>query len=315
MLARKLLNEGKKTVLFDNFAKPMLRGGGSRGIDEFVDKVTVVRGDILDPIQLLRAVQEHHVEFIVHLAAHTPPETEMNPTKCVNINCIGSLNVFEVARLTGVKRVVWASTAGVVGSDEFYKNQLVDEDMPVDPMRVYAASKAWVEFLGRYYREMMGLDNIGIRVQGTYGGVGRGGSLAFRDKFLETVSLGKPAKVEYGDQVLHFLYADDIANVWYVACQAPKPKHCIFNIGAYPHTVREFADYVKKLLPEVPIEVLPGKITYEKSVYGTRRPYHTSNVDLTNIKKELRWEPRVTMEEGVRETINAIRKQNGLPPV
>ena len=143
-LARRLLQAGETVVLFD--AQP-----DRQAIQDIAERATVVRGDATALQDLLHAIKAHRVERVVHLAYIVGPENEQNPTRALHINCVGTNNVFEAARLEGLQRVVWASSVAVYGPRAYYGKEDLDEDDPPQPTRVYGACKLFNEHMAEHY--------------------------------------------------------------------------------------------------------------------------------------------------------------------
>jgi nucleoside-diphosphate-sugar epimerase len=263
----------------------------------------VIRGDILDVTELLDSIKKYDVEYIIHLAYLLIPESQEKPSKAIKINCEGTSNIFEVARITDVKRVVWASSIAVYGPAEYYGNRPVNEDAPTKPMNVYGACKVLNEFMGEYYYDTYKLDNIGLRFTVVYGPGRTRGVTAFASQLIENPALGKPVKVPYGDQKIDWQYVKDAVKAIILACNVTQTKRRVFNTCGDLRTVREAAEYIKKLIPEAIIEVEPG-------VMGWQMEF-----DITMAKEELGYSPSYTMEEGIKEHINIVRSRAGLPPI
>lgn len=140
--------------------------------DQRFDLVRLGRGDadVTDLAALERAFVESGAEAVVHLAAnahvHAPWEDLIGP------NLVGTYHVFEAARRSGVRRVVFASSNHAVGmylhDDERFEDPRqpveVGTDAAVRPDSLYGASKVWGEALGRLYAERHGLEVVCIRI-------------------------------------------------------------------------------------------------------------------------------------------------------
>ena len=101
------------------------------------------------------------VAAVVHLAAD--PTNRAPWESVLSANVVGTYNVFEAARLAGVRKVVFASTNHVSGWYE-HEGIYTTPDMPVRPDSLYGASKAFGEALGRYYSDAFGLDVVCLRI-------------------------------------------------------------------------------------------------------------------------------------------------------
>ncbi|MEM9986291.1 MAG: NAD-dependent epimerase/dehydratase family protein, partial [Bacteroidota bacterium] len=123
--------------------------------------------DVTDRQQLDEVVATHHVQEIYHLAAILSARGESNPTQAWDINLAGLLNVLEVARMRGVKRIFWPSSIAVFGPQS--PKQVTPQDTVTDPNTVYGISKLAGERWCEYYHQKYGLDIRSIRYPGLIG--------------------------------------------------------------------------------------------------------------------------------------------------
>ena len=107
--ARVMVQEGLRPVLMDNRRDLSL-------VRDIEDRVDIVTGDVCDRSALERAVDLHDVTHIAHLAALMPEPAEADPRLAVRVGTEGTVNVLEVARAKGIKRVVFTSSKGVYGN-------------------------------------------------------------------------------------------------------------------------------------------------------------------------------------------------------
>jgi UDP-glucose 4-epimerase len=182
-VARDALRQNEKVVSFDNtldlgIIKDVL------GEDQ-INRILHVQGDILDLPLMLNTAKAHQVDRIIHMASLQTPASNANPHLAVRINCEGTLNIFELARIMDVRRLVWASSSGVYGPAEQYGNKPVANDAPHYPTTVYGACKSLNERIAGYYFDTYGLDTIGFRFTAVYGiGRVRGKSSFTRSRIL-----------------------------------------------------------------------------------------------------------------------------------
>lgn len=286
-LVKELLGRGEDVVVYDLFPNTDL-------IREVADRVELVRGDILDSVELLRTIKSHGVEDIFHLAYLLIADSREKPSLALRVNCEGLNNMFEVARIADTGKVVWASSTGVYGPAKYYTGP-VDEDTPTKPTTVYGACKVLNEFMGSYYFETYGLDNIALRPTVVYGAGRKRGGFTFANDLVEYPALGKPTKVPFGDQEIDWQYVKDVVKAFILAYRTKNPEHRVFNVGGEVHTVRQAADCVRKFIPNAIIEVESGELGW------------VSRYDTTRAREELGYEPSYTLERGVEDQIKTIR--------
>jgi len=305
-IVRDLVKGGGQVVAYDlypegSFLHQMLS-------DEEKQRVKIVRGDMTDLPNLIHICQDNQVEKVFHLASLLSEAAKANPPLALKVMAEGTLNIFEVARMLGLKKVVWASSCSVFGPPEMYAEEYIPNDAPHYPYwrggGIYPACKSFCENLALNYIEEYGVDISAIRYGVVYGPMRYGGaSFIVTRELIEKPAAGEPGVVPFGDDSPNWLYADDAARATILASKAVMPKTKAYSISSDIRSIKEVADYVRKLLPDADITLLPGLI-------GMHFKY-----DTTPIKEELGFEPEWPIERAVKDMINTVRKQCGLPLV
>ena len=176
-IARILTEQGGMPLLMDRRHQP-------EALAEIVDlaRVTVIEGDVLRPFDLTKALRDHDITGIIHTAAN-PMLTlgaQRDPYTAVELNIMGTMNVFEAARIHGIKRVVIASSNVLnhfIAGGEGQGNAAKEEAFP-RPTTFYATTKQAVENLGLNYARWYGMEFAAMRygaVFGPWSGHGGGG--------------------------------------------------------------------------------------------------------------------------------------------
>lgn len=301
-IVRDLVREGQEVVVFDSFPQMNV-------LREFLSEselgaVKSSQGDILDLASLFRACKDYKVENIIHMAYFKILHAKANPLMATKVNCEGTGNVFEAARILGLRRVVWASSIAVFGPPERYGGQPIANDAPHCPDTFYGACKSFNEHQAAYYCDAYGLDILGLRYAVGYG-PNKVGSTSYPiiREVMEKPAMGEPGRVPHGDSVLNWLHVDDAAAAAVYATAAPKTKSRVFTVAGETRSVKEVADCVRELLPSAEIALEPGKLVF------------ACHFDLRPMREELGYQNRLSFREGIRETINAVRRQRGLPAV
>ncbi|MFC1970480.1 NAD-dependent epimerase/dehydratase family protein [Chloroflexota bacterium] len=272
--------------------------------EDEIAEVKIVQGDILELDRLMRIARENNIDTIIHLAATLGAETKDNLRQAVRVNVEGTINVFETARLLGMNKVVWASSSTVFTAGK-YEKEYIPNDAPHYPWDLYGSCKAFGENVADYYFQEFGMDITALRY-GTIFGVGqqRGNSATIVRELILNPALGKPGRLTGRDDVLAWTYVDDAARVALLACKYRRGNIGAFNIMGQLHSVKELAAYVRELIPDADIELLPGHYA------GPRWKLESAVTE-----KEVGYHPQWLVKEGIRETINIVRRQHGLPPV
>lgn len=134
---RMLLDRGARPVIYDVAANERLLD--AIGVE--IGKVTAIRGDMMDLPALISALRDHDCDRIIHLAAFLGEEVQRRPYSGVRLNFMGTVNVFEAARLEKVSRIVFPSSGTVYLGSLGEGLQKIDETIPMNPPSIYAAPK------------------------------------------------------------------------------------------------------------------------------------------------------------------------------
>lgn len=156
-------------LLWQNFANEFDLYGVDSGLRKSTDHV--FRADISNFEQLQTAFEKiHSLDYILHLAAD--PRMDGDWQSILMNNIVGTRNVYELAKRSGVKRVVFASSNHVTGAYEGFppslhtqpNPRLITPQDPIRPDGYYGVSKATGEALARMYYELYGLESICLRI-------------------------------------------------------------------------------------------------------------------------------------------------------
>ena len=301
--ARLMVKDGLRPVLMDNRMDLTLMG-------DIKDQVDIVIGDICDRSALEKAVDEHGVTHIAHLAALMPEPAEADPRLAVQVSTGGTINVLEVARAKSIKRVVFTSSKAAYGeiTGEYAPPECkpVREDYRKEPADLYGSLKVCCEELGRYYRETYGIEFIALRFVSIYGPgkEARHGPLSFYGQLIEKARSGERWEIpQGGDQLNDAVYVGDVGRAVYLAIKAPTPKEWIFNIGTgKASTPRDFLNAAARLFPHHKIELGPGpsKLGRSKQSYCV--------FDISAAERNLGYEPAYNVDRGVRDYVATLER-------
>ena len=296
-ITRLLIQAGENVVAYDvNPQRDLLEQLMSK--DES-DRVKVAQGDITDLAHLIRTAQEYDTETIIHMASLLSIACSANPPLAVRVNCGGTTNVLETARILGLKKVVWASSVAVFGPPQRYEQEYIPNDAPHYPLGVYGAGKSFNEELAKHYFNEYGVDSIAIRFGMVYGvGQKAGASAMLAEELMVKPALGKPGRVPYGDDIINWLYVEDAATAVVMASNKATTKARALNIDGDIRPVAEAVEYIRKLVPDAELTMLPGYTLFP------------AKYDTTLIRKEIGYHPQWTIELGMKKVIDEIRKQH-----
>ncbi len=299
-IARILVQQGERPVLFD--IAPNLTALAD--VVE-VGKVDLFRGDLLNPFDLGRVIQEHGVTRIVHTAAYPNLGTgaQENPYGAIQVNIMGTANVLEAARLHGAGRVVMISTAavarGVAGGED--NGDYSKEEAVPRPSSFYSATKQAGENLGYNYARSHGVDFRAVRfpnVAGPWipGGGGRPSAM-FRTLVEKSVD-GEEHQIPPG--TMEWLYSKDAARGVVMTLQAEGIKSRVFNLGVgRPYDNQELIDIFKQVVPGAKLSVDDSATTSQTS---------SVFLDLTRAQTELGFDAEYDIPAAVTDYVAWYRQ-------
>ncbi|MCM3712994.1 NAD(P)-dependent oxidoreductase [Alkalihalobacillus oceani] len=246
-------------------------------------------GDLRDFPRLVSVMRKYEIDSILHCGGISHPKTgECSPYSLVQINITGTLNIFEAAKLFNVKKVIYLSSGAVYG-----KNQLIKtaEGDPLNPTSFYGISKLTGEQIASVYMEKEGIETISLRFAFVYGP-----DRKMPDpikSLLEQAIKGIDIKLEKGsDQEIEYIYIKDAVRAIKKAMKSSTITSRILNVGSGVNTsIKEVIQVIKKLYPEVTIEVGPGDFGYDT----------IGAFDCSRAERELGFKIEYRLEDGIRD--------------
>jgi len=272
------------------------------------DNFRFVQGDIGDRALVDSLLESENIDTIAHFAAESHVDRSIfGPGAFIQTNVVGTFTLLEAFRhhfptLEGRGTFLHVSTDEVYGSLG-PEDPAFTETMPYAPNSPYSASKAGSDHLLRAYHHTYGLPNIITNCSNNYG------AYQFPEKFIPLMCInaliGKQLPV-YGDgqNVRDWLYVGDHCSALDVVIHKGKPGET-YNIGGNNEVknislAQMLCQILDELAPDLPVRPCSNLITFVKD-----RPGHDLRyaIDATKIKTELSWTPTVTIEEGLRRTV------------
>jgi UDP-glucose 4-epimerase len=288
-LCRRLVAEGDDVVGLDDLSE------GSLENLKDVPEVTFIQGDLRD-IQTVRNAARG-AEVIFHQGAiRSVPRSLEVPVLTTQVNVIGTLHALMAAQGEGA-RLVYASSSSLYGKADRYP---VSEDSEVRPQSPYAASKLGGEFYCRAWWRGLGLPTISLRYFNAYGpGQDPASEYAAVIPRFITACLNGQRPTIYGDgeQSRDFTYIDDVVSANLLAARAGEDafgKAVNVGGGATPTSVNRLLALIAELTGA------PAHPIYEPERVGDIR---MSQADVSLARRFISYEPRVSIEEGLRRTV------------
>jgi UDP-glucose 4-epimerase len=258
-------------------------------------RFTLVRLDIQAP-ELADVVAGTNPEVIFHLAAQADLGTSVSdPLFDARSNVLGTINLCEACRRTGVRRIVYAACGGRHGTPICMP---VGDSTPVNPFSPYEAAKLAGEMYLRAYAEIHGLAPTCLALTNVYGPRqsphGAAGVIAVLGGAMIT---GRPFTVYRDGNAYHdFLYVDDAVDAFVRAGSAPIEITGTYDIGTGQHTT---VTEVHRLISAI----LDGS-SAPSFAAARDEELHATALDTTEAEKDIGWKPTVDLAEGIQRTID-----------
>jgi NAD dependent epimerase/dehydratase len=261
-------------------------------------ELEVIPGDITDPFGVCRALADCRVVF--HLAALIAiPYSYMAPSQFVAVNCGGTLNLLEAARSQGVERFVHTSTSETYGTAQYTP---IDEKHPLKGQSPYAASKIGADKLAESYHLSFGVPVVTVRPFNTYGP--RQSARAIIPTIISQGLSGKIIRLGNLTPVRDLNFVADTVEGFIKAAASPRAVGELINLGSgKAFAMGELVDKIVEMLgggKEIVLEdqrQRPEASEVMKLICDNRR-----------AQELLDWEPQVSLDEGLRRTIDFIRE-------
>ena len=289
--AKELIERGDEVTFFD--LQPNLA---------YLQKILgrelpIIRGDIRELPALIEAMQRTRAEVVIHTAGLQGNRT---PYFGFQVNLIGTLNVAEAVRLTGVSRLIHASSQGVY--------DLTDPPVPIHEearrdggARVYQGGKAACEEVLTAYAAVYKFELALPRFASVYGyGPYTGGGNVGMDMYamLQAALAGNPAPMGPGiADANDFVYVKDIAQGLRLLTSAASLPHQAYNFGTgVAATIEDIQRGLQKVL---------GDVRFTREVSSRPRPA----LDISRARTELGFAPHFDIETGLRDFIAEMQRK------
>lgn len=289
-LVDKLIEQGNEVIIIDNLVS---------GKKEYINpRAKFFEMDICSD-RVAGVFASEKIDWVFHLAAQIDIKTSMEKPRFDNeVNALGSFNIFEASAKNKVEKIVFVSTGGALYGD---CEKPATEKTLIEPGSPYAIHKYTAERYLEVIKELYNTDYAVLRLANVYGPRQyKGGECGVISIFTGN-HFNKQESLLFGDgsKTRDYVYVHDVVE----ACLSVARKNMggVFNIGSETETnnleiIKEIERATEekfnfKFVPDKPGEVFRSCLSYQKA------------------KKELAWEPKVDLREGIERTFEWLRKQ------
>jgi len=238
-------------------------------------------------------------EVVFHEAAQMSVKVSTDdPRYDARVNVLGLVNVLEGCVAAGARKVIFASSGATYGSPQYLP---IDEDHPQLPESPYGITKMVAEHYLKYYALNRGLHYTSLRYGNVYGprqdAFGEAGVVAI---FARQLLAGETPTIHWdGEQVRDYVHVADVARANVLAASAGEDRCICIGTGVGSSVNQIY----RAICDALGVKVAPRR--------GPRRPgdLPAAYFVIDRARRELGWEPRVPLSEGLAQTVAALREQ------
>ena len=302
-LARRLVELGANVTLVDSLIPEY--GGNLFNIHDIRDRVTVDLTDVRDAAAMSSLIKKR--QFLFNLAGQTSHLDSMtDPMTDLNINAAAQLHILEACRLHNRDlKIFFASTRQVYGRPKYLP---VDEKHPMDPIDVNGINKLAGEWYHLLYNDVYQIRACALRLTNTYGPGMRvkDARQTFLGIWIRRLIEGKRIQI-FGDgkQRRDFNFVSDVVEALLGAAARRDADGQVFNLGHHQHTsLQELASLLVEINGSGNYELVPFPDDRKAIDIGD---YYA---DFRKIDKLLGWSPEVSLDDGLKQTLEYYRKHH-----
>jgi UDP-glucose 4-epimerase len=293
-LTERLVRDGHSVRVLDN-----LTTGKKENLAPIAGDVELVVADVRHPDRLRQEMRDCEVVFHQAAIVSVPYSVE-HPQETLDVNLRGTLNVLEAARSAGVRRVVMASSAAVYGEDPELPKR---ESMLPSPISPYGFEKLGGEHYMSIWTKLFGLETVALRYFNVFGprqdpSSPYSGVISI---FVDRILRDQPLTIfGDGEQSRDFVFVADVVQANLLAGSQPKASGRVYNVGGGKRTT---LNQLSKILAGI-----AGRDVKPRHADPRAGDIRDSLADIARARAELGYEPKVSVEDGLRRLVESVRR-------
>ncbi len=271
----------------------------TNNIQQHLNSIELVRGDFANKEDLKLAIGD--TDYIFHLIGTTVPQSAtQNPIYDLESNVVSTINMLEIAKTAGIKKIIFASSGGTIYG--IPRQNPISEEHETHPICAYGISKLVIEKYLHLYYHLYGLPYVSLRIANAYGERqdphGSQGAIAV---FLGNIIKDRPVDI-WGDGtvVRDYIHVRDVVLACLKAMEMKEKKYRIFNIGSGRGiSLNQLIEILKETCRK------DIQVRYTR---GRRIDVPVNTLDINLARNILRWQPTVSLEKGLQVTVKYLEE-------
>ncbi len=315
----KLLIKNNYTVIgidnLNNYYDVKLKKNRIKDLKKYNKKFIFYKKDLSNYNDINKIFKKHKPKKIVHLAAQAGVRYSLiNPKAYINANLLAFFNVIDLSKIYKLKNFVYASSSSIYGANTslpFTEKKIADH-----PIQLYAATKRSNELIAHAYSAIHKLPTIGLRFFTAYGPWGRPDQALFL--FTKNILENRPINLfNFGNHSRDFTYVDDISDAIFLCVKKIPKKDLIWNSNKpdpssskYPFKIYNIGGN-KRINLKTYIKLIEKNLNKKAKI--KLMPLQKGDVvhvssSIVKIKKELGYNPKISVEKGIKKFIDWYKK-------
>jgi nucleoside-diphosphate-sugar epimerase len=269
---------------------------------EQISQIKFVQGRVDEP-NFIDTLVNLKPDAIIHLAGLQIPTCRDNPILGAKVNVIGSLAVFEAAKILKtshslIPRIVYASSAAVFGPDAEYDTSApVNDSSTPKPASHYGAYKLCIEHCAKSYFSVNGIPSVGLRPLTVYGPGRDVGMTSFPTRAVAAVIKGQAFEIPFNGTTA-FIHVREVADMFVTAARVAVPEARVYTVGGDHATPVEWVELLSEFLPNAKALV---------TVSGGSLPI-ASHLDDAALRAAYPTLCRIPLKQGIQETVEIFKQ-------
>ena len=296
-LTEKLVKDGNDVKAFVRYNSRNDWGMLEQVPEELLDSIEIINGDLRDPNAVNNAVKD--TEIVFHLASLIAiPYSYVNPREVIETNIMGTLNVLNASKDNEIDKIVHTSTSEVYGSAKYVP---INEDHPLQGQSPYSASKIGADKIAESYYRSFELPVATIRPFNTYGP--RQSARAVIPTIISQALAQDKIQLGSLEPTRDYTYVLDTVRAFIKIAESTKSNGEVINVGSnFEVSIGKLAEKIFSLLDKN-IKIITDSNRIRPKDSEVERLW----CDNTKAKEILKWEPKISIEEGLENVILWIK--------